>query len=58
MNIMKTYKLFSALAAVALLCFSSCYDLERFPADQLSSGTFFKTQDHADQAMMAVYNNL
>lgn len=55
---MKKYKLFSALATAALIFFSSCYDLDRYPADQLSSGTFFKTQEHADQAMMAVYSTM
>ena len=55
---MKKNKLFSILTAVAAFTFSlsSCYDLDRFPADQLSSGTFFKTQDHADQAMMGLYS--
>lgn len=52
---MKTNKIFTIFTA-ALLLFSGCYDLERFPADQLSSGTFFKTQAHAAQAMMAVYS--
>lgn len=54
---MKIYKLLSILTA-AFITFSSCYDLDRYPADQLSSGTFFKTQEHADQAMMAVYNTM
>ena len=52
---MNKYKLFLSCAA-SLLLLSGCYDLDRYPTDQLSSGTFFKTQDHADQAMMAVYN--
>ena len=55
---MKKYKLFSALATAALIFLSSCYDLDRYPADQMSSGTFFKTQAHADQAMMAVYSTM
>lgn len=55
---MKKNKLFSALVAAVLFTFSmsGCYDLDRFPADQLSSGTFFKTQNHADQAMAGVYS--
>lgn len=52
---MKKYKIF-LVAFVSLFTFCGCYDLDRYPADQLSSGTFFKTQDHADQAMMAVYS--
>lgn len=34
---------------------SSCYDLDRFPDDQLSSGSFYKTDAHAKAAMMGVY---
>lgn len=55
---MKINKIFTAFAAASLLLFNSCYDLERYPADKLSSGTFFKTQSHADQAMMAVYSTM
>lgn len=51
---MNKYKLFLSSAA-SLLLMSGCYDLDRFPEDQLSTGTFFQTQDHADQAMMGVY---
>ena len=51
---MKKYKLFITLAA-SLFLTSSCYDLDVYPEDQLSSGTFFQTQDHADQIMMGVY---
>lgn len=58
---MKTINIKNIGAAIMILAtmqLSSCYDLERYPAGQLSSGTFFKTQDHADQAMMAVYNTM
>lgn len=51
---MDKYKLFFTCTA-SLLFMSSCYDLDRFPEDQLSAGTFFQMQDHADQAMMGVY---
>ena len=54
---MNKYKLFFTCAA-SLLFMSSCYDLDRFPEDQLSAGTFFQTQDHADQAMMGVYSQM
>ena len=33
----------------------SCYDLDRFPQDKLSSGTFWKTDAHAKQAIMSCY---
>lgn len=54
---MKKYKLFITLAA-SLFLTSSCYDLDVYPEDQLSSGTFFQTQDHADQIMMGVYSQM
>lgn len=51
----------STILSAALACVLSltgCYDLERYPSDQLSSGTFWKTQDQADMAMMGVYNTM
>lgn len=54
---MNKYKLFFTCAA-SLLFMSSCYDLDRYPEDQLSAGTFFQTQEHADQAMMGVYSQM
>lgn len=47
------YKLI--IMAVCVFTLSSCYDLDRFPSDKLSSGTFWKTQSHADQGLMGVY---
>ena len=54
---MKNYKLILGLAA-ALVSMTGCYDLDVYPEDQLSTGTFFKTKDHADQAMMGVYSTM
>lgn len=51
---MKKYKLFITLAA-SLFLTSSCYDLDVYPEDQLSSGTFFQTQDHADQILSLIH---
>lgn len=48
--------LFAAVAC-GIMC-SSCYDLERYPDDKLSSGTFFKTEEHAKEAMMAAYSQM
>lgn len=39
-----------------LLVFSGCYELDRYPNDKLSAGTFWQTKDHADQAMAGVYS--
>lgn len=51
---MKKYILL--LAASALM--SSCYDLDQFPHDQLNSSTFWKTEVHAHQGMVAMYATL
>lgn len=48
---MKKYILL--LAAAGLM--SSCYDLDQFPHDKISSATFWKTEDQAHQGMMSVY---
>lgn len=52
--IMKKYILL--LAAAGLM--SSCYDLEQYPHDQLNAGTFWKTENHAHQGMVAIYATL
>ena len=37
---------------------TGCYDLDRYPTDKLSSGTYFKTEDHAKSAMMGIYSRM
>lgn len=49
---MKKYILFLAVAGLM----SSCYDLDQYPHDKLNSGTFWKTETHAHQGMMSIYN--
>ena len=51
---MKKYILLLAVAGLM----SSCYDLDQYPHDKLSSGTFWKTETHAHQGMVAMYNTL
>ena len=51
---MKKYILL--IAAAGLM--SSCYDLDQFPHDQLSSGTFWQTEEHAHQGMVGMYSVL
>lgn len=51
---MKKYLLLLVTASVM----SSCYDLDQFPHDQLNSDTFWKTEDHAHQGMVAMYATL
>lgn len=55
---MKFSKILMAAMTVSTLSLSSCYDLDRYPDYSLSSGTFFQTEDHAKQAMMAVYHQM
>jgi len=52
---MNKYKII-VVAITSLLLLNGCYDLDKYPTDKLSSGTFFKKQEHADQAMMGVYS--
>ncbi len=41
---------------VLVACFlNSCYDLDKYPQDALSSGTFWKTDQDAKDGAMAVY---
>lgn len=42
----------------ALLALTSCYDLDRAPYDQLSSSTFWQTEDQCKQGLMGVYASL
>ncbi|MGL5787993.1 MAG: RagB/SusD family nutrient uptake outer membrane protein [Bacteroidales bacterium] len=51
---MKKYILL--LASLGIL--SSCFDLDQFPHDKVSSGTFWKTETHARQGMMSAYNQM
>lgn len=53
---MKLHKIILAAGVGATLMLSSCYDLDRNPDYQVSSGTFFKTEEHAKQAMMGTYS--
>ncbi len=51
-------KIYSATLLASLLLLSGCYELDRYPNDKLSAGTFWQTKDHADQAMAGVYSML
>lgn len=52
---MKKYIL---LLAVMTGLLSSCFELDQYPHDKLSSGTFWKTESHAHQGMMSIYNQM
>lgn len=43
---------------VGIVYLNGCYDLDTAPYDQISSSTFWKTEEHAKQAMMGVYRQL
>lgn len=51
---MKKYILLLATAA----SMSSCFDLDLLPHDKLNSETFWKTETHAHQGMMSIYNQM
>lgn len=53
---MKLHKILMVAGIGATLMLSSCYDLDRNPDYQVSSGTFFQTEEHAKQAMMGTYS--
>ncbi|MCH5232247.1 MAG: RagB/SusD family nutrient uptake outer membrane protein [Muribaculaceae bacterium] len=55
---MKLFKILPVAAIASLMGLTSCYDLDLAPDSSLSSGNFFKTEDHAKQAMMAVYSTM
>ena len=54
---MKKITILSAALALTM-SLTGCYDLDRYPTDKLSSGTYFKTEDHAKSAMMGVYSRM
>ena len=43
---------------VGIVCLKGCYDMDTAPYDQISSSTFWKTEQHAKQAMMGVYRQM
>lgn len=51
---MKKYKLLIG-ALIASMSLNSCYDLDKYPVDQISDGIFWKSETHAKQGMMGVY---
>lgn len=52
---MKKKYLLSLATVTAALLFTGCYDLDRIPQQELSPGTFWKTETHAKQAIMGCY---
>lgn len=53
----KKYLIYCVISFVSL-AFTGCYDLDRFPQQQLSPETFWKTEDHAKKAVNACYTSL
>lgn len=52
---MKQLRYISTLL-LSLFLLNGCYDLDQYPADSITAGTFWHTQEDADQAMMGIYN--
>lgn len=51
-------KLLTYAAAVFLFLLSGCYELDTTPYDQISASTFWKSEEHAKQAIMGVYEQM
>ncbi len=43
---------------IAVIFFTSCYDLDRFPLDKPSSQTFWQNDDQAKMGIMGVYSQM
>lgn len=57
--IMNTKKIKGALASIIMcVTLNACYELDLSPTTQLSPSTFWKTDEHAKQAIMACYQAL
>lgn len=54
---MKRIKTIIKVLACSLL-FTSCYDLNKYPADKLNSDAFWKTESQAKQAIVGAYSQL
>lgn len=53
---MKTnYKMWVAGLLLAATC-TSCYELDLYPHDEVNTGVFWKTEEHAKQAVMGIYD--
>ncbi len=52
---MKKKYLLGLLISLSAIIFNGCYDLDRFPQNKLSSGTFWKTQEQAVEGVNACY---
>src|SRR5690554_1291637 len=44
--------------SLAIIFFVNCSDLDRFPYNQLSQGTFWTTDEHAKKGILGVYAKL
>lgn len=52
---MKKSKIYISVILSAVLSLSGCYDLDQYPADQVTAGTFWQNQKDADQGMLGIY---
>ena len=53
---MKKYSILYLLAGLTM--FTSCYKMDTVPYDQVSAGSFWKTEDHALQGIMGCYADM
>ena len=55
---MKTKKIISSILAASAIMLSGCESLDFTPADKLSEQTYWKTETHAKQAVIGLYNQM
>ncbi|HCR88952.1 MAG TPA: RagB/SusD family nutrient uptake outer membrane protein [Prolixibacteraceae bacterium] len=53
---MKKHIYYIIASLTLLFVLGGCYELDRYPNDKLSAGTFWQTKKHADQAMAGAYS--
>ncbi len=51
-------RLYKLLVILVIFFLSGCYDLDRYPQDQLSAGTFWQTDEQAVEGILGAYTTL
>jgi SusD family. len=55
---MKKYLVYLSVIIASVLSFSGCYDLDQYPADTVTAGTFWKDDEDAVEGLMGIYNTM
>lgn len=54
----KSIKHIGLTALSSLLLLTGCYDMDQYPADKVSSGSFWQDEADAKEGMMGIYSSL